>query len=236
MICIAVDDEPRALDIIENYAGKIDFLQLVNKFRNPLEAISFLSENDCDLVFLDINMPDITGTELLKVLKNSPMVIFTTAYSEYAVESYELDAIDYLLKPFEFDRFLKSVLKAKEKLNVSDRNQSSTMQRSNVPEDIIQIKSGKEIYQVKIREIEYIEGLGNYINVMVNNTKLIVYTSLKEFLAKLPEQEFIRIHKSYIVPVRKIKSFENHQVKLDNKTLPIGKNYRESFSRRMKKS
>lgn len=114
MNCIAIDDEPRALEIIEKYINKIDFLDLSAKFRDPLEAVDYLLKNDIDLVFLDINMPGIIGTKLVKVLKHQPMIIFTTAYSEYAIESYELDAIDYLLKPFEFERFLKSVVKAQE--------------------------------------------------------------------------------------------------------------------------
>ena len=114
MNCIAIDDEPRALEIIEKYINKIDFLDLSAKFRDPLEAVDYLLKNDIDLVFLDINMPGIIGTKLVKVLKHQPMIIFTTAYSEYAIESYELDAIDYLLKPFEFEKFLKSVVKAQE--------------------------------------------------------------------------------------------------------------------------
>ena len=114
MNCIAIDDEPRALEIIEKYVGKIDFLDLATTFRDPIEAIDYLMKHEIDLVFLDINMPGIFGTELVKVLKNRPMIIFTTAYSEYAIESYELDAVDYLLKPFEFERFLKSVIKAQE--------------------------------------------------------------------------------------------------------------------------
>ncbi len=235
MRCIAIDDEPRALEIIDSYINKIDFLDLVGKFRSPLDAMDFLLQNKIDLIFLDINMPDITGTEFVKVMNQKPMVIFTTAYSEYAIESYELDAIDYLLKPFEFVRFLKSVIKAKEiyglKYGVKNK---STINLAHFDKNI-QIKSGVETYQVKIDDIRYIEGLGNYINVYLSDKKFVTYISLKDFLEKLPKKQFIRIHKSYIVSITHIKSFENHQVKLDDKTIPIGKNYKEKFIDLIKK-
>lgn len=235
MRCIAIDDEPRALEIIDSYINKIDFLDLVGKFRSPLDAMDFLLQNKIDLIFLDINMPDITGTEFVKIMSQKPMVIFTTAYSEYAIESYELDAIDYLLKPFEFDRFFKSVIKANEIYGLrSEVKNKSTIYLSHVDKSI-QIKSGVETYQVKIDDIKYIEGLGNYINVYLSDKKIVTYTSLKDFLEKLPEKQFIRIHKSYIVSIIHIKSFENHQVKLDDKTIPIGKNYKEKFIDLIKK-
>ena len=235
MRCIAIDDEPRALEIIASYINKIDFLDLVDKFRSPLDAMEFLLQNKIDLIFLDINMPDITGTEFVKIVNPKPMVIFTTAYSEYAIESYELDAIDYLLKPFEFDRFLKSVIKARkvfgQKFGVKDK---PTVYLSHVDKSI-SIKSGVKTYQVKIDDIRYIEGLGNYINVFLSDRRITTYISLKDFLEKLPEKQFFRIHKSYIVSIIHIKSFENHQVKLDDKTIPIGKNYKEKFIDLIKK-
>jgi two-component system, LytTR family, response regulator len=234
MNCIAIDDEPRALEIIEKYISKIDFLDLVAKFRDPLEAIDYLMKNDIDLVFLDINMPGITGTELIRVLRHQPMIIFTTAYSEYAIESYELDAIDYLLKPFEFERFLKSVIKAKE-FNTLNHEEKKVQNIYTSPVDTnIQIKSGSETHQVKVDDIKYIEGLGNYANVYVNDEKITTYKSLKDLLDLLPKKQFIRVHKSYIVAVRHIKSFEVYQVKLKNRTIPIGKNYRKEFVELMK--
>lgn len=235
MKCIAIDDEPRALEILNNFICKIDFLELVGKFRSPLDAMDFLLQNEIDLVFLDINMPDVTGTELVKILSQKPMIIFTTAYSEYAIESYELDAIDYLLKPFGFDRFLKSVIKAKELFKVKSRFENKHTVNLSPTEENIQLKSGSETFHVKIDDIKYIEGLGNYINVYLTEKKIVTYTSLRDILEKLPERKFIRIHKSYIISVNHIKSFEIHQVKLDNKTIPIGKNYRKDFITFMKK-
>ena len=235
MRCIAVDDEPRALEIIDNFISKIDFLDLVDKFRSPVDAIDFLLQNEIDLIFLDINMPDITGTELVKILNQKPMIIFTTAYSEYAIESYELDAIDYLLKPFEFDRFFKAVIKAKETLKLSSGVENNQIVYLNPSDNKIQLKSGSETFHVKIDDIKYIEGLGNYVNVYLTEKKIATYISLKGFLEKLPKEGFTRIHKSYIISINHIKSFENHQVKLNDKTIPIGKNYRKDFIDLMKK-
>jgi len=234
MRCIAVDDEPRALEIIDNFISKIDFLDLVGKFRSPVNAIDFLLQNEIDLIFLDINMPDITGTEFVKIMSQKPMIIFTTAYSEYAVESYELDAIDYLLKPFEFDRFFKAVIKAKETFKLS----SGVEKKHTILNPIgnkLQLKSGSETFQVQIDDIKYIEGLGNYVNVYLIEKKIATYISLKDFIEKLPKESFTRIHKSYIISINHIKSFENYQVKLDDKTIPIGKNYRKDFIELMKK-
>ena len=235
MRCIAIDDEPRALEIIDSYINKIDFLDLVGKFRSPLDAIDFLLQNKIDLIFLDINMPDITGTEFVKVMSQKPMVIFTTAYSEYAIESYELDAIDYLLKPFEFDRFLKSVIKAKEIFKLRSGVENKHTVYLSPIDNKIQLKSGSETFHVKIDDIKYIEGLGNYVNVYLTEKKITTYIHLKDFLEKLSAERFIRIHKSYIISINHIKSFENHQVKLDDKTIPIGKNYRKDFIDLMKK-
>lgn len=235
MRCIAVDDEPRALDIIDNFISKIDFLSIVGKFRNPVDAVDFLMQNEVDLIFLDINMPDITGTELVKILNHKPMIIFTTAYSEYAVESYDLNAIDYLLKPFEFDRFFKAVIKAKEIFKLKSGVENKHTVNLSPIDNKIQLKSGSETFHVKIDDIKYIEGLGNYVNVYLSEKKIATYISLKEFLEKLPAERFIRIHKSYIVSINQIKSFENYQVKLDNETIPIGKNYRKDFIDFMKK-
>lgn len=234
MKCIAIDDEPRALEIIEKYVSKIDFLDLVVTFRDPIEAVNYLLKNDIDLIFLDINMPGIMGTELVKVLKHQPMIVFTTAYSEYAIESYNLDAIDYLLKPFEFERFLKSVVKAKEFSKLSHKEKTEQKVYGSPVNTNIQIKSGSETHHVKIDDIQYIEGLGNYVNVYTIDEKITAYSSLKDLVKLLPEKLFARIHKSYIIAIRHIKSFESHQVKMGNKTIPIGKNFRKGFIELMK--
>ena len=232
--CIAIDDEPRALDIIDNYVNKIDFLDIVGKFRNPLDALDFLTHHQVNLIFLDINMPDVSGTEFVKVLKDKPLIIFTTAYSEFAVESYELDAADYLLKPFEFNRFLKAVLKARELLELKDTDNAKPV-FINQSARTIQVKSGTVTHQVKLDDINYIEGLGNYINICLIKEKLVTYTSLKDILNLLPENEFIRVHKSYIVAINKINAYEYHQLNLNGKVIPIGKNFRKSFTEYMRK-
>lgn len=235
MRCISVDDEPRALEIIDSYIDKIDFLELVGKFRSPLDAMDFLLHNKIDLIFLDINMPDISGTEFVRILNQTPMIIFTTAYSEYAIESYDLNVLDYLLKPFEFDRFLKSVIKARELFMAKSGIVEKAPDHLISIHDSIQIKSGSETFQVKIRDIQYVEGLGNYINVYQADRKITTYISLQNFLDKLPENQFVRVHKSFIVSIIHIQSFEYHQIKLDDKTIPIGKIYRKNFIDLMKK-
>ena len=235
MKCIAIDDEPRALEIIETFVKKTGFLELVATFRNPLDAIDFLTSHPVDLIFLDINMPDIYGTELVKVLKNKPLIIFTTAYSQYAVESYELDAIDYLLKPFEFDRFLKSVLKAREHFNLRHKGHHEQPVYNSPGSKYLQIKSGNETHQVKAVDIKYIEGLGNYVKIHLIDKKIVAYIGLKDMMDILPGNQFVRIHKSYIVGVHHIKSYESYQVKLDTHTIPIGKNYRKDFTEMMNK-
>lgn len=234
MKCIAIDDEPRALEIIEKYVSRIDFLDLEAKFRDPIESINYLMKNNIDLIFLDINMPGIFGTELVKVLMHKPMIVFTTAYSEYAIESYDLDAIDYLLKPFEFERFLKSVIKAQEFKQLKHEGKKAQMFKSSPVDKNILIRSGSETHQINIEDIKYIEGLGNYANVYVKNAKIVTYKSLGDLLNLLPEKQFVRVHKSYIVAIRYIKSFEIHQVKLEDITIPIGKIYRKKFIELMK--
>jgi len=229
MNCIAIDDEPRALEVIENYIGKIDFLKLTARFRDPFGAIDYLINNDIDLIFLDINMPGISGMDLAKVLKDQPMLIFTTAYSEYAIESYKLNAIDYLLKPFEFERFLQAVIKAKELHSLKHGAIKVGLNPTEPENKSIHIKSGTETHHLRINTIKYVEGMGNYITVYAGDRKIITYSSLKDFLDKLPERQFVRVHKSYIVSLEHLQSHENHQVKLDGKTIPIGKNYREMF-------
>src|SRR6056297_2966790 len=176
MNCIAIDDEPRALEIIESFASKIDFLELTAKFRDPIEAVNYLLKNNIDLIFLDINMPGITGTELVKVLKNRPMIIFTTAYSEYAIESYKLNAIDYLLKPFEFERFLQAVIKAKELHSLKHGAIKVGLNPTEPENKSIHIKSGTETHHLRINTIKYVEGMGNYITVYAGDRKIITYS------------------------------------------------------------
>lgn len=221
MKCIAVDDEPLALELMETYIAQVPGLELLDTFTDAISAWSFLKKNPVDLVFLDIQMPDINGIQLAKSLdRKSPMVIFTTAYSKYAVDGFNVEAVDYLLKPFEFSRFLAAVNKARE--------QKGLKQPTPVVEDdsAIYVKSDYQNVRIALRDIKFIEGFDDYIRIHVDNGKSI-YTlmSLKSMLEKLPSTDFLRVHRSYIIPVKRIKRIHNQQVQLDDKEIPIGKSY-----------
>lgn len=221
MKCIAVDDEPLALELMETYIAQVPGLELLDTFTDAISAWSFLKKNSVDLVFLDIQMPDINGIQLAKSLdRKSPMVIFTTAYSKYAVEGFNVEAVDYLLKPFEFSRFIAAVNKAKEQMGLK--------QPTPVVEDdsAIYVKSDYQNVRIALRDIKFIEGFDDYIRIHVDTGKSI-YTlmSLKSMLEKLPSTDFLRVHRSYIIPVKRIKRIHNQQVQLDDKEIPIGKSY-----------
>jgi DNA-binding LytR/AlgR family response regulator len=219
--CIAIDDEPLALQLITEYASKISFLSLKKTFTNPDEAKLWLHENNVDLLFLDIQMPDINGLQFYKSLQKKPQVIFTTAYSEFAVEGFNVDAVDYLLKPFEYDRFLKSVYKAKEYLEFLS-NQELQMAS-------IFIKVNYQLMKINLKEIELIEGLDDYIRIYIKPKPVLALMTLKSLQEKLPTHEFIRIHRSYIVPISKIESFGKNKVKVNGKEIPIGSSYGDVY-------
>jgi two-component system LytT family response regulator len=221
MKCIAVDDEPLALELMETYIVQVPGLELLATFTDAISAWGFLKKNQVDLVFLDIQMPDINGIQLAKSLdRKNPMVIFTTAYGKYAVEGFNVEAVDYLLKPFEFSRFMVAVNKAKE--------QKARKETALVVEDeqAIFVKSDYQNIRIPIRDIQFIEGFDDYIRIHVDTGKSI-YTlmSLKNMLEKLPSADFLRVHRSYIVPVKRIKRIHNQQVQLGDKEIPIAKSY-----------
>ncbi len=222
--CIAIDDEPVALEIISDYVEKIPFLELLKTYRNALMAIEFMQNNQVDLIFLDINMPEINGIDFFKSLTTNSKVIFTTAYSEFAVESYELNATDYLLKPIEFERFLKAVNKIHSSQNDDLKDKIPEIQK-----DSIILKSGSKSYKIKTKDILLVEGSGNYITFHTIDKKLMVLMNMNDALNILPEIEFARIHKSYIVSINHISILEKHQIQINGKNIPIGKYYKESF-------
>lgn len=219
MIAIAVDDEPLALDIIRSHAAKASFIELKETFTNAFKAITYLQQNKVDLIFLDVKMPDISGIDFLSTINNPPMVIFTTAYSEHAVKSFELDAIDYLLKPFSLPRFLKACNKAYELYRL--RKQPLE------PEDTsIFIKDGLEQIKIQINEITYIEAAGNYTRIFLTNDRCVsTRATVGEMLMLLPPKKFIRTHRAYIVARDKISKFDRNQVIVANKEIPIGATY-----------
>lgn len=219
--CIAIDDEPLALQLIKEYASKITFLQLLQIFTNPDEAKSWLKENDVDLLFLDIQMPDINGLQFYGSLYKKSLVIFTTAYSEYAVEGFNVDAVDYLLKPFEYERFLKAAYKANEYIDFLSNQE---MQLAS-----IFIKVDYQLMKINLKEIDLVEGLDDYIRIHTKPKPVLTLMTLKSLQEKLPQKEFLRVHRSYIVPVSKIESFGKNKVRVAGKDIPIGSSYTEVY-------
>ncbi|HAZ00607.1 MAG: DNA-binding response regulator [Bacteroidetes bacterium GWF2_42_66] len=222
---IIVDDEPLAQNVILQYAKEIHNLNIVCVCNDALEALEAISENPVNLMFLDINMPKLSGIDFLRNIKNPPLVIFTTAYTDYALESYELNALDYLKKPFSFERFLKAVQKAGEQIKLIYPSLPAEEMKSKY----LFIKSNKKVHKVSIDEIFYIEGLGDYIKIHLKDSHLVTNSSMKKMEDMLPEKDFFRIHKSFIIRFDKITTIEGNMVEINKKKLPIGNNYRQDF-------
>ena len=225
---IAIDDEPVALEVIKSLAAKIPFLLLQSCFTNAFEAADFLHKEKTDLIFLDIKMPDISGIDFCKALANPPMVIFTTAYSEHAVQSFELDAIDYLLKPFSLTRFLKSCNKAQEQLELRQHNATITMP------DSVFIKSGYGQVRVELNEILYAESNGNYMQFVLANKKITSRLTMSETEALLPAASFIRVHRSFIIAKKYITKMERSSVWIQQTELPVGASYTNELLKKLK--
>lgn len=227
---IIVDDEPLALDVLETYIEQMPNVELVQKCENAIEANEALKNHKVDLMFLDIQMPQITGVEFLKSLKNPPAVIFTTAYPEYAVEGFELDAADYLLKPISMDRFMKAVNKVSEKLTGSSASSSGVVEMEG---DFIFVKADKKLIKVDFDDILYIEGLKDYVIIRQTAGRVITLQTMKSLEDKLPDTIFKRVHRSYIVNINKINAVVGNMLEVTEKGatkhLPIGKNYREEL-------
>ena len=227
LAAIAIDDEPVALDVIKNLSAKIPFIDLKATFTNAFEAIDFLRKEKVDLLFLDIKMPDISGIDFLRSIPNPPMVIFTTAYSEHAVQSFELDAIDYLLKPFSLSRFLKACNKALEQYQLRNN-------RNDVSSSSVFIKSGYEQLRVELNDILYAESNGNYIDFVLTDKKITSRLTMSEAETLLPASLFVRIHRSYIVAKKYITKIDKNCVWIEKTELPVGANYINELSRIMK--
>lgn len=223
--CLVVDDEPLARNLLSDYVKKVPHLHLVGTAENALAAMKFLRENSIDLVFLDIQMPELTGINMLKSLQVRPKVIFTTAYSEYALESYELDVVDYLLKPITFERFLKATEK------VSQRTSGIEVNTNEIPADpaFVFVKDGTKLVKVMYRDILYVEGLKDYVTVHTVGQKIVSLQRLKTLEEQLPPNQFIRIHNSYIVSLNAIHSIHKNEVQIGSVRLPISDSYKKSF-------
>ena len=230
MNCVIIDDEPAAIDVLKFHLSNIPFVVLKKTFRDPLDALGYLEEQAIDLIFLDINMPKLSGISFPKFLQNPPLIIFTTAYSEYALESYELKAVDYLLKPIEFNRLLQGVMKAQQALKKNTKITTSTPEiSSDISEQTIFVKSGSEFHQLFIQNIKYIESDGNYVTFYTDKRPLLARYKLSEVLELLPKEYFTRIHRSYIVALKHIETVKKHCVIISDKEIPISSNYREQF-------
>lgn len=233
--CIIIDDERLAREYISNYVSKIPQLELVGTFNSPLKAMELITANEVDLMFLDIQMPDITGVDFLRSLTKKPDVIFTTAYQEYALEGFNLSAMDYLLKPFPFDRFLSAVNKVIRKQEALHK--ISTLNEVEIPEvpiepliseNFITIKADRKIYKINFSDIEYIEGQKAYVTFHTKRKNITALASLKELEDSLPTGQFIRIHKSYIISIDDIFSLEGNLIEIGDTKLPVGKSYKDA--------
>jgi len=228
MTCIVVDDEPLARQGMEMNISTVSSLQLLDSFSNALAANDFLRKQSVDLMFLDINMPELSGLDFLKSLRNAPLVIFTTAYPQYALESYELDAIDYLVKPIRIERFLKAVNKAENHLRLLQQ-EGNKNQVEKIEEDYIFIKADRKYFKIYFKEILYIEGLKDYVIIYTRDTKIITSMNVKTIGSQLPETIFARVSKSYIVNVLHISSFDNELVYIQNHEIPLGQSFKDDF-------
>lgn len=229
--CIIVDDEPPAIRLLEKYVSKVSFLELVTSTVSPIEALGLIDNADIDLVFLDIQMPELTGIQLSKIVKGKTKIIFTTAYPQFALESYELNAIDYLLKPFEFERFYQAVLKAK--------NENSTVKKQLEPQTdtylFIKTDGKNNFEKVYVKDICYIEGLRNYVAIHLKDTSIITHNTLKSIEEYLPKEQFVKTHKSFIVSMKHIHKTDSLSVYVNDKSLPIGDTYKKVFFERVQK-
>lgn len=238
MNCIVVDDEHLALKIIEDWVSNIPFLDLVGSFRSTLKALEFLQKNKIDLLFLDINVPALSGTQLARLLTDDQMVIFTTAYPQFAVESYEINAVDYLMKPIEFDRFLKAAMRAKDIFDLKSQKKKSLEtidgdKKSMHNKEYLFVKSGKKIFKIEIKAIKYIEAAGSYVNYVTDEKKYMCLQNMDETLSLLPD-DFVRVHKSYIISLKQIEKIEDNHIKVCDQNISIGKTFRDNFYEKLR--
>lgn len=221
IICIAVDDEPKALDVISIHASKAPEIELIRTFTNPQDALVFLKDNFVDLIFLDINMPGISGLQFVEKLQSKPYIIFTTAYSEYAIDSYDFEAVDYLLKPIEFDRFYKAINKVKKLIQLNSIQQESLLSK------FLFVKDGYKQIKICVEDILFVQGEGNYLNIVTHNEKVMARLTFQDLLEKLPRNLFFRVHNSYVINIGHLQKIEDNHVFIQNVKIPIGIKYKE---------
>ena len=231
---IAIDDEPLALQLVTGYIERTPGLKLVGKFDNPLDAAEFLSESRVDLIFVDIQMPDLSGIEFTRLMEKGPKVIFTTAFEKYAREGYKLEIIDYLLKPFSYEEFLSAVHKVQNLLRLEQRMPA----RVDVNNEFLFLKSDYKIKRINFNDILYIEGLKDYVKVFIHNLlkPVLSLTSLKLLESKLPEDKFMRVHRSFIVNLEKIETMERSRILFGKEYIPVSDQYKEKFQEFLNKN
>lgn len=225
--CLIVEDEPLARNLLVEYVSKVSFLELVRACSNPMQAVEVLRSHTIDLMFLDIQMPEITGITLLKSLQVKPLVILTTAYSEYALESYELDVVDYLLKPITFDRFLRAVDKASHRLAAPSPRQEPPS--TEPARSFVFIKDGTRLVKVNFDDILFVEGLKDYVTIVTRTQKIVSLQRLKALETQLPVDVFIRVHHSYIVSLKAIDTIHKSEVRIGSHIIPISDSYKKAF-------
>lgn len=237
MNCLIVDDEPLAIDLLDSFVSKIPYLNLVGKCLNAFEALELMQTNTIDLLFLDIQMPNVTGIDLVKSLSKQPLIIFTTAYSNYALDGFNLNAVDYLVKPIPFERFLKAVNKANEyhlfrnKPRLPEQKEKTN---SSLHGDFIMVKADYSLVKIDLENILYIEGLKDYLKIFIQGQKTILtLNSLKKFEESLPPEFFARVHRSYIVALNKIEAIQKHRIIIGKERIPIGDNYKSDFYKKI---
>lgn len=223
MRCIIVDDEPLAIEVIESHLSKLDDVEIIATCTNALKAFEILQKESVDLIFLDIQMPKLTGIDFLKTLQHPPKVIFTTAYRDYALESYELDAIDYLLKPISFDRLLKAIGKVYGQITNTTPNVTSTITENG---DHIYVKADKKMVKIKLDEVLHIESLKDYVRIKTINKTIITHQKISHLEEKLAKNDFLRVHRSYIIATSKVDSFSGAIIEIGGTEIPIGRNYK----------
>lgn len=220
-----VDDEYLALNLLETFVEKVPGLEVIAKTKSPIEAVDILQREEIDLLFLDIQMPTLSGNNLLKTLKHPPLTIFTTAYTDYALEAFELDIVDYLLKPFAFERFLQAVNKAKQLLPI----QATSIQSTLIAKDFFSIKVDGKIVKLYYDDVLYVEGLKEYVRFVCKEGRFVTLESLKNLEAILPKDQFIRVHKSFIVAKQYVQSVEGNQLAIGQQKIPISRSKREAI-------
>jgi DNA-binding LytR/AlgR family response regulator len=226
MRCLIIDDEPLARELLESYLGRIAELKLIKSCGNALEAFSLLQEKSIDLIFLDIEMPQITGIELLRSLKHKPRVILTTAYREYAFEAYDLDVVDYLLKPVTFERFLRGIGKIKQLKQYDIPGEVTIPVNSSFEDAYLYLKENREMVKVFLKDILYIESLRDYVRVKTQTSEIITYQKISYLEQKLPQNKFLRIHRSFMIAIDRVISFTPSSVRINSMDIPIGRNYK----------